>query len=413
MQFRFLDAATADWMPQVEHLYAQLGYPNNPTLFPPHFTQVVLPKLGGRIVVLGAPAQEWGVGFLFPRALEQGKPSYTLRFHALAENAFAAAIELLPTLQTELNAADIVLYDPQAEHTYAATHHALGSMDIGRPSQDETQSMRRNHQSIWGSPPEFLYPTDIHSREFRLGTSLVSRVDGEVAGFLFGFYKLGGSRLPADWDARFNGGWRLESQAMGVLPAHRGKRIAYLLKWQQAVQAREEGIGVINWTADPLQYPNAALNFGLLRAVAFDHYTDLYPFRNELNQVPASRFGLTWLVGSPRVQRLPSEKVRAAVLALNEHPDVQRITRGAEVLCEPTAARIAIEIPANWTASQRDDVEQAQHWRETTDHIFQRHIGLEAGQYVITGAATDGDRRYLVGERADQALWDRLGGETV
>ncbi|MCB0069727.1 MAG: hypothetical protein KDD77_21335, partial [Caldilineaceae bacterium] len=61
------------------------------------------------------------------------------------------------------------------------------------------------------------------------------------------------------WTERFNGAFRLESQTMGVLPEYRGLRIANLLKKQQAELAWREGIGVVHWTADPLQYPNAAL----------------------------------------------------------------------------------------------------------------------------------------------------------
>jgi predicted GNAT superfamily acetyltransferase len=128
---------------------------------------------------------------------------------------------------------------------------------------------------------------------------------GKTAGFLFGFYTFDGAPLPADWTERFNGGFRIESQTLGVLPDYRGLRIANLLKKRQAELAWREGVGVVSWTADPLQAPNAALNFGLLKAVAFEFAPDLYPFRNELNRVHASRFGLTWLVGSKRVRDTP------------------------------------------------------------------------------------------------------------
>ena len=154
-------------------------------------------------------------------------------------------------------------------------------------------------RQVWGAAPDECYPPDIHSLEFGLGTSLVARVEGQPVGFLFGVTKFGGYPLPADWHERFNGDLRLESQMMAVLPQFRGHRIANLLKRQQALDAIEAGIGIVNWTADPLQYANAALNFGLLRAVAFDFIPNLYPFRNELNRVPASRLGVD-LAGAKR-----------------------------------------------------------------------------------------------------------------
>lgn len=75
---------------------------------------------------------------------------------------------------------------------------------------------------------------------------------------------------------------------MGVLPAYRGLRLGYLLKGY-AEHAVAQGICAIHLQFDPLQYVNAALNFGLLRAVSFTFTPDYYPFRNALNRSPASR----------------------------------------------------------------------------------------------------------------------------
>ncbi len=69
---------------------------------------------------------------------------------------------------------------------------------------------------------------------------------------------------------------------------------------------------------------------------------------------------------------------------------------------------IAIEIPANWAQMQRDDLSDALRWREATDRVFAHYIGIEDGKYVITGAAVEGERRFLVAQRAGAVLWDRL-----
>jgi predicted GNAT superfamily acetyltransferase len=281
---------------------------------------------------------------------------------------------------------------------------------VGRPSAEEAAQIPILQQQIWGSPPEFLYPADMHSVEFQLGTSLVARVDGQLAAFLFGFHKFDSSALPADWSARFGGDLRLESQTLGVLPEFRGMRVANLLKKVQAEEAWQAGIGVVNWTADPLQFPNAALNFGLLRALAFHFYPDLYPFRNALNRVPASRFGLTWLVGSERARNVPWQGGRALVLDLPQHQEIQRVNVGFEKLdFAATSAHIAIEIPGDWTELQKQDVELASSWREATDRLFRHYVGVEAGQYVITGVAKEGEAHFLLGQRVDDALWVHLG----
>jgi predicted GNAT superfamily acetyltransferase len=239
---------------------------------------------------------------------------------------------------------------------------------------------------------------------------LVARVDGQLAAFLFGFHKFDGPALPADWSTRFHGDLRLESQTLGVLPDFRGMRIANLLKKVQAEEAWQEGIGVVNWTADPLQFPNAALNFGLLRALAFHFYPDLYPFRNALNRVPASRFGLTWLVGSERAQNVPLTRARALILDLPQHPEIQRVNDGFEQLhFEAAGSHIAIQIPGDWTGMQAHNVEDAARWREATDRLFSHYVGAEPGQYVITGVATDRDQHFLIGQKVDDALLAHLG----
>ncbi|MGL4649835.1 MAG: hypothetical protein ACRC1H_10535, partial [Caldilineaceae bacterium] len=282
-------------------------------------------------------------------------------------------------------------------------------VNIGHPSAEEAALVPALHQEIWHSPPEFLYPADMHSVDFAAGTSLVARVEGQLAGFLLGFRKFGGGPLPPGWRERLHGNDRLESQIMGVRPAYRGLRIANLLKKVQAEQAWREGIGIVNWTSDPLQYPNAALNLGLLRAVAFEFAPDLYPFRNALNRVHASRISLTWVVGSDRVRNAPMLGYRGLVLDMAQHTGIVHVNEGLRVrTLEADAPFIAIEIPSDWTTLQEQQVEQAQAWREVTDTIFARYLGLGSAQYVLTGVGVRDERRYLIGERASPALFTYL-----
>jgi predicted GNAT superfamily acetyltransferase len=435
MDAYLLDSASPPWSAAIDEINTQLHAGNNPSLLPNQFLQVVLPKLGGKVLRLSEAGQEVGIGFLLPRGYsskvgEQGSrqsdhednrqttshPShsaYTLRYHALSADGrptpdFAQAV--IQAVTPHLDGAEIYFYDPSAPLHYEATHQEIGSISIGHPNAGEAAQIPMLQKQIWGSSPEFLYPADMHSVEFDLGSSLVARVDGQLAAFLFGFHKFGGPPLPADWTTRFRGDLRLESQTLGVLPDFRGMRIAKLLKQVQGEQAWQQGIGVINWTADPLQFPNAALNFGRLRALAFDFYPNLYPFRNQLNRVPASRFGLTWLVGSERVQNVPLTGGRALMLDLSYHPEVQRVNLGFDELdFEADGDYIAIEIPGNWTEVQQQDEEGALRWRDSTDQLFSHYVGTEPGQYVITGIATDREQHFLIGQKVNDALWEHLG----
>lgn len=417
MNVTLLDAADPRWGSQIEQIGLLLGAGENPTLFPYHFLYVTLSKIGGHIAQFTVDGRLVGIGFLFPRHIQlrsaSPRQTYTLRHHSLLSPALTGdTAAVTAACSAALGGAEVVYYDPARPHSYYPTHQTTGAVDVGRPTRDEAVATRLLQERIWGSPPEFLYPIDLHSAEFAAGTSLVARVDDTPAGFLFGFYKFGGTRLPADWETRFRGAFRLESQTLAVLPAYRGLRIANLLKKSQAERAWHEGIGIVNWTTDPLQYPNAALNFGLLRAIAFEFAANLYPFRNELNRVPASRFALTWLVGTKQVREAALVGERTTVVDLSRRRQVPRANDGWHSADYTLSAElIAIEIPTDWTTLQQSDIVQAQAWRTLTDALFQHYIGIEPGQYVVTGAAADGDRRYLIAERASDMLWERLGME--
>jgi predicted GNAT superfamily acetyltransferase len=420
MHVRLLNPAGPDWLPVIEHLYRQLGGATNPTLFPLHFLQVVLTQIGGRVALVEQDKQSAAAGFLFPRRASPrtpgASPVFTLRWHRFpyisATDLSAARLAI-----TESVAAPVIDYDPLGELHFTPTHEPILSLDIGHPAAGEAIAVRTLQQQVWGNPPEYLYPADIHSDEFGLGTSLVARSEGRPAGFLFGFIKFGGNPLPADWYQRFGGGLRIESQTLGVLPEARGARVGFWLKRAQANNALAAGIHLINWTVDPLQWPNALLNFGLLRAMAFDFTPDYYPFRNELNRVAASRFGLTWLIDSQRVRAAcalgpdPSGGFRpsSVIIDLAHRPEIERVNRATTILTtRPSATQIAIEIPSDWTAIQRENLPLALEWRAATDSLFQQLVGAAPGQYVITDVGVDGAHRFLLGRRSDDQIWSQL-----
>ena len=298
-----LDTSDDSWPGEIDHLRTLLGAPHNPALLPAHFLKVTLARIGGHVLCFEQDGSIVGVGFLFPRALDGKTQVFTLRFHRSVSALPVDPEALSDAAREALGGAEVVFYDADGPHRFEPSFRRLDGVDLGRPSAAEAQAIRALQAQIWGSEPDLLYPADIHSTDFGSSRSLVARVDGQVAAFLFSFFKFGGSPLPDAWQSRVRSDLRMESQTMGVDPAQRGRGLATALKSAQAELARQAGIDIVNWTADPLQWPNAVLNFGRLRAVAFEFLPDYYAFRNDLNRVAASRVALTWLVDSPRVRR--------------------------------------------------------------------------------------------------------------
>lgn len=412
-----LDSHGPTWRADLDKLYQQLGGGQNPHLLPYHFLQAAFPSIGGAVIRVQLDEQLTGVCFALPYQRDgisdHDGCAYVIRYHALTDAPAFDNSDLQRQLCQLLKTDQVLFYDPAAPHPYLPTHQAVGALDIGRPDQGEAITIRELQQQIWGNPPEYLYPVDLHSGDFPIGTSLVARVDEAgkqgVAGFLFGFYKRGGPTLPADWGERWHGELRIESQVMGVLSTYRGLRIGYLLKKIQAQQAMAQGIGVIHWTVDPLQYANAALNFGLLRALCFNFTPDYYAFRNELNRGPASRLSLTWLIGSARVRAMPLFDAQSIVIDLAHHPEIGRVNQGWQsVDFTLNTPSIAIEIPANWTLVQRIQPDIALQWRSVTDRIFSHYLGSTPGNYVITDVGVEGEQRFLIAQRVDETLWAQL-----
>lgn len=419
-----IDGPDAKWGASLDQVYPLLRASGHDNLFPQHFALIVLPKIGGKLVLVGEDESPDAVGFLFPRKLAVAPASmggsapaetklYTLRLHQLDNGATVNRDAVLQAVNQALGQNGTAVLYRDGFYNFHPSSQQLGQFDehlltVGRPSEDEAGIVRSLHQQIWSAEHDALYPVDIHSREFGLATDLVMRVGDEVAGFLMGFYKSGGAPLPPSWWEEFNGGWRIESQVMGVLPQYRGNQIGYLLKRAQGELAVREGIGIVNWTADPLQFPNAVLNFSKLGAVAFDFYPDLYPFRNELNRVPASRFGLTWLVGTNRVRTRPLERTASGILDVAAE-NISKVNSGTTIMeRQPNASRIAIEIPSDWTTVQRENVAEALQWRSSLDDILSQIIGINEGQYTVTGVGRDGARCYLIAERSTNELWEKL-----
>lgn len=412
-----IDSSSADWPGQLREIRRRLG--ERPTLLPHHFLEAVLPKIGGACIHLfrderGEVVSPCGYAFLLPRNTGEDGATLTLRYEHVAgsggldaDEVSRAVGEILPPEQKSC------FYLPEGDHTFTPTHIHVEGVDCGRPDAEEAAEIRRMQRSIWHSAPDGLYPSDLHSDDGGTGCSLVARVDGELAGFLLGFFRIPTGSPGAGLDF-YRQDLQLESQLLAVAPGKRRRRIGQMLKRLQARQAVEMGIDLINWTTDPLLFANALLNFTRLGAVACEFQPSLYSFRNELNRVIASRLNLLWAVRSKRVQRALRGSGQLRPTEVETDPGLKVVNEGGESpIFGAESARIAIEIPSDWVTLQRDDMPAAQRWRAVTNRLLGHYLGSQRGRYFITGTGVAGSRRYIIGERVDDSLLEELFAPAV
>jgi predicted GNAT superfamily acetyltransferase len=381
-----LPSDSKTWPAELAVLRARLGAPDNPLLFPPHFLESALPKIGGHTLAVLRDGEPVAYAFLFPR----GPLAYTVRWHPVSE---IEEREILPSIAEHFPDVKLTFYNPRAPRSYEKTEIFKDGHGFryGRPDAAEAVAARGLQREIWKpANDDGLYPADLYSTSFGAATALVARSGEDVAGFLFGFHKFGGPPLPRAWER--HDGLRVESQVAGVDPRHQGKSIGFHLKKLQGEQARREGIDIVNWTVDPLQLNNARLNFRKLRAVSFRFLPGHYALQSDQNRTRASRLEITWL--------LPLAGDPAESLDLETMPEVAIVNDGPRAIpFDPDASRIAIEIPQDWTALQKQNLSEAERWRDATDEILARLIGPEEGRFLITDVGRKGGRPYLVGRR--------------
>ena len=407
-----IDPSSADWPGQLREMRRQLG--ERPTLLPHHFLETVLPKIGGACMALfraerGETNSPCGYAFLLPRPSRAGGATFTLRYENVADSSeldadvvSRAVGKILPPEH------ETCFYRPEGDHVFTPSHLDLEGIDCGRPNREEAEEVRRMQRSIWHSAPDGLYPSDLHSDHGGMGCSLVARVDGDLAGFLLGFFRYPTGPAGPGLDI-YHQDLQLESQLLAVAPGRRRRRIGQVLKRLQARQAVEMGIDLISWTTDPLLFGNALLNFTRLGAVACEFQPSLYSFRNELNRVIASRLNLMWAVRSKRVQRALRGSGQFGPSEVETDPGLTVVNQAeGSPIFGAESARIAIEIPSDWVTLQREDMQAAQHWRSVTNRLLDHYLGSQPGRYYITGTGVAGSRRYIIGERVDDRLLEEL-----
>ncbi len=256
-------------------------------------------------------------------------------------------------------------------------------------------------EQVWG-PGSEIVPASVLLVSAKRGGILIGAFDqAGLAGFV---WSMPGTkeRVRTHW-----------SHMLGVRHDARRTGLGRRLKLAQRDRALEQGIDLIEWTFDPLQAPNAHLNFTVLGAIASTYLTDVYgDMAGHLHRGTATdRLIAEWHIRTPHVERrvallgkvgagpIRSAEILAAPQVLTTEVSGEW-TMLAGIHLDLDARRVLIPVPPRFTEMQERALDAARDWRKATRAAFTTLFGrgyravdflLDAnggGRYVLaTGQA--------------------------
>lgn len=179
----------------------------------------------------------------------------------------------------------------------------------------------RLQKEIWGFEEIELLPVRLFVVATKVGGQVLGAFDGDrMIGFLLAIpgVKPGGMSY-------------LHSHMMGVLPEYRNLRIGRMLKLRQRDDALERGIGLIEWTFDPLEIKNAFFNIERLGAVVRRYVLNQYGTTTSHlhGGLPTDRCVAEWHITGKRATAIlngerPGIEVEARVEVPNDIGDLRQ-----------------------------------------------------------------------------------------
>jgi predicted GNAT superfamily acetyltransferase len=254
---------------------------------------------------------------------------------------------------------------------------------------------------VWGDGYDDIVPLSIFAVVVKRGGILVGAFDGDrMAAFVFSLPGLKDGR-PSQW-----------SHMLGVDEPYRKTGIGARLKLAQRERALTQGLDLIEWTFDPLQVPNAHLNFARLGVVAEEYLENVYGMSGSaLHQgAPTDRFIAAWKITTPHVERriakigappAPTPILRDASLA-NAPVVNPTCTEGEWCIPsgEPDLARddqrLFVEIPARFGDMLHQAPAIALEWRHQTRRIFTSYFARNFRAVDFLLNRETGGGRYLL-----------------
>ena len=241
-------------------------------------------------------------------------------------------------------------------------------------SISEMKALEKLQKEVWGWDDLDTMPLMNFIVTKEIGGVLIGAFDGETPiGFVFGFV---GSH---------NGQIVFHSHMLAVLPQFREHGIGQKLKLAQREQALAKGFKCITWTFDPLQSPNAFLNFTKLGVIANDYRINFYGEQTSsaLHRfIGTDRLWVSWFLESERViKRIErGSDVEPSHEELEKHVSLVKMTPdGWPHTCEMSSLTqdyLLIDIPADIGELQQQNPKLAVAWRDATRSAFTDALGV-------------------------------------
>ncbi|MDQ3747420.1 MAG: GNAT family N-acetyltransferase [Acidobacteriota bacterium] len=253
--------------------------------------------------------------------------------------------------------------------------------------QAEMRAVEELQKEVWGIPDLDVVPTTQLVAAQAAGGVLIGAFDGEtLAGFAYGFPGYEHGRATH------------HSHMLAVKPSYRSFNLGRKLKLAQRTRVLAQGIETMTWTFDPLQSLNAYFNFSKLGVISDRYIVNFYGAEatSFLHRNGTDRLWVTWNLASRRVSERLDKTVSASefgavkpLVELGEGNAPRRYKLSKDLSPE----RIAIEIPADINALERQSGELAFEWREATRRAFTEAF---AAGYLVEDfyRLTRGDRQF-------------------
>ena len=237
----------------------------------------------------------------------------------------------------------------------------------------EMKALEKLQKEVWGWDDLDTMPLMNFIVTKEVGGILIGAFDQEKPiGFVFGFVGYDEGEIV------------FHSHMLAVLPEFREHGIGYRLKLAQRRQAMAKGFKCITWTFDPLQSPNAYLNFSKLGVIASKYKVNFYGEQTSSSLhrfIGTDRLWVSWFLESNRVkQRLecgstaePCKDDLANLMSLvKKGADGWPQSPSVAVLTEE---RLMIEVPPDISRLQEQNPQLAVAWRNATRAAFTEALG--------------------------------------
>lgn len=263
------------------------------------------------------------------------------------------------------------------------------------------RACERLQKEVWGFSEIAVIPDHALHMIVQAGGLLLGAFDGvgpgrEMLGFSLSVVGL--------WEGKK---LRHHSLMTAVKPGLQDKGIGHRLKLAQRDHVLGQGIDLITWTFDPLESRNAHFNLNKLGGVVRTYIPNYFgeEMRDERNRgLPGDRFLCEWYIASARVDARVREE-RPAELRLSQVEVINRTRRLPSGQRAPAGGRTGLsapfllfEIPSDLQTLKRESLETAWAWRMECRRFLLPY--LEEG-YLVSGLFREGDRSFLVLERAE------------